>query len=154
MRFQTYWVLVVAIFLGGCVDSGRKTATIDDLYTREVRMPDGEKYRAEVATKQFDMAKGLMFRDKLDADRGMLFIYGEAGLYPVWTYQNKIPLDVIWMDQNRLIQEIVENVPPCGSASAKQCPQYGGKARSLYVLETNAGVAAKHKLKPGDRLDF
>ena len=117
-------------------------------------MPDGEKYRAEVATKQFDMAKGLMFRDKLDADRGMLFIYGEAGMYPVWTYQNKIPLDVIWMDQNRLIQEIVPNVPPCQSESAKKCPQYGGTARSLYVLETNAGVAAKHKLKPGDRLDF
>lgn len=153
MRFQTYWVLLVVAFLAACGD-GPKTATIDDLYTREVRMPDGEKYRAEVATKPFDMTKGLMFRDSLPADRGMLFIYGQAGRYPVWTYQNRIPIDVIWMDQNRLITEIVSGLQPCKSDSANKCPQSGGTFRSLFVLETNAGVAAKHNLKPGDRLDF
>lgn len=148
-----FWVLPVVSLLAGCVDQ-RKTASLEDLYARVIRMPSGARYTAEVVSKKFDMSRGLMFRDSLPPDRGMLFIYGQAGQYPVWTYQNRIPLDVIWMDQNRLITEIVLNVEPCQSDSAAKCPQYGGRFRSLFVLELNAGTAAKNNLKPGDRLDF
>ncbi len=153
MRLRTYLVLVVLVLLGGCGGTS-KTATMDDLYSRELRLPDGVKFRAEVATKPFEMARGLMFRDELPADRAMLFVYGKSGQYPVFTYQVRIPIDAIWMDQNRIINEIVPDIPPCKSTSARQCPQYGGTFRSLYVIEWNAGTAAKHKLKAGDRLDF
>ena len=153
MRKQTYWVLVVLSGLAGCIDQ-RKTATLEDLYTREVKMPDGVRYRAEVVTSKFDMSRGMMFRDSLAPDRGMLFIYGQAGRYPIWTYQNRFTLDGIWMDQNRLITEIISDIEPCKGESANKCPQYGGTFRSLFVLELNAGVAKKHNLKPGDRLDF
>lgn len=152
MRLQTYLVFLVLATAAGC--SGPKKATLDDLYSRPVRMPDGTVYTAEVVTKAFDMTRGLMFRDKLEADRGMLFVYNAAGNYPVWTYQTRIAIDTIWMDPNRLITEIVPNIEPCKSESARQCPQYGGKTRAMYVLEVNAGVAARHNLKPGDRLHF
>ena len=153
MRSQIYWVLVVLSGLAGCVDR-TKTATLEDLYTREVKMPDGARYRAEVVTGKFDMSRGMMFRDSLAPDRGMLFIHGEPGKYPYWMYQVRLPLDLIWIDQNRLITEIVPNVEPCKSESAVKCPQIGGNRRSLFILELNAGTAAKHNLKPGDRLDF
>jgi uncharacterized membrane protein (UPF0127 family) len=153
MRFQTYWVLVVVSFLAGCTGD-QKTATLDDLYTREIKLPDGARFRAEVVTKKFDMTRGMMFRDSLAPDRGMLFIHGEPGRYPYWIYQVRIPLDLIWLDHNRLVTEIVPNAPPCQSESASKCPQYGGNTRAVFVLELNAGLAAKHKLKPGDRLDF
>jgi len=153
MWSQTNWALVVLCILTGCGD-GSKTATLEDLYTREVKLPDGARFRAEVVTKKFDMTRGMMFRDSLAPDRGMLFVHGEPGLYDYWMYQVRIPLDLIWMDQNRLISEIVTNVPPCKSESASQCPKVGGNKRALYVLELNAGMAEKHKLKPGDRLDF
>jgi len=154
MRLQTKWVLLVAALLAGCGDDPKKTATRDDLYARVVKMPDGTKYRAEVVTSKFDMSRGMMFRDSLAADRGMLFIHGEPGLFPYWTYQVRIPLDMIWLDQNRLITEIVPNAEPCKMDSASKCPHFGGNKRSLYILELNAGAAAKHNLKPGDRLDF
>ena len=153
MRSQIYWVLVVLSGLAGCVDR-TKTATLEDLYTREVKMPDGARYRAEVVTGTFDMSRGMMFRDSLAPDRGMLFIHGEPGKYQYWMYQVRLPLDLIWIDQNRLITEIVPNVEPCKSESAAKCPQIGGNRRSLFILELNAGTAAKHSLKPGDRLDF
>lgn len=117
-------------------------------------MPDGTRYRAEVVTSKFDMSRGMMFRDSLAPDRGMLFIHGEPGKFPYWLYQVRLPLDLIWMDQNRLITEIVPNAEPCKSESAAKCPQFGGNRRSLFILELNAGTAAKHNLKPGDRLDF
>ena len=153
MRPQTYSVLVVLFFLAGCVNR-EKTATLEDLYTREVKFPDGARFRAEVVTSKFDMSRGMMFRDSLAPGHGMLFVHGEPGNYPYWMYQVRIPLDLIWLDQNRLITEIVPNVEPCKSESAAKCPQIGGARRSLIVLEFNAGVAEKHKLKPGDRLDF
>lgn len=153
MRSQTYWVLVVLSVLAGCVN-GEKTATREDLYTRQVKFPDGARFRAEVATTKFDMTRGMMFRDSLPPEQGMLFIHGEPGKYPYFLYQVRIPLDLIWLDQNRIVTEIVTNVDPCKSESAVKCPQIGGNRRSLFVLELNAGVADKHKLKPGDRLDF
>ena len=154
MWLQTKWVLLVAALLAACAGDPKKTATRDDLYTREVRMPDGTKYSAEVAIGRFDMTRGMMFRDSLAADRGMLFINGEPGLFPYWTYQVRIPLDMIWLDQNRIVTEIVSNAEPCKMESAAKCPHFGGHQRSLYILEFNAGTAARHKLKPGDRLDF
>ncbi|MFN0105275.1 MAG: DUF192 domain-containing protein [Bryobacteraceae bacterium] len=144
---------LVLSLLPGCIDR-QKTATRDDLYTREVRMPDGARYRAEVVTTKFDMSRGMMFRDSLPPDRGMLFVHGEPGMYRYWMYQVRIPLDLIWMDQNRLVTEIVANAQPCKSESASKCPEYGGRRRSLYVLELNALTAARHSLKLGDRLDF
>ena len=153
MQSQTFRTLLVFALLTGCADQ-KKTATLEDLYTRQIRMPDGATYRAEVVSKPFDMSRGLMFRDTLAPDRGMLFVYGTDGNYPAWTYQIRIPLDFIWLDQNRLITEIVPDAEPCKSSSASKCPQFGGKKRSLFVLEFNAGVAARHKLKLGDRLDF
>lgn len=146
-------MLLVLTLLAGCADS-QKTATRDDLYSRAVRMPDGTRYLAETVSKPFDMSRGLMFRDALPLDRGMLFIYGADGLYPAWTFQNRFPVDIIWLDLNRLITEIVPNAEPCKSEKASQCPSLGGTRRSLFVLELNAGLAAKHKLKPGDRIDF
>jgi len=153
MQSRSFWVLVVLSVLAGCVDQ-KKTATLEDLYTREVKLPDGARFRAEVVTSKFDMTRGMMFRDSLAPDRGMLFIHGEPGNYPYWMYQVRIPLDLIFMDQNRLIMEVVSNVEPCKSESAAKCPKFGGNRRSLFVLELNAGMAEKHKLKLGDRLDF
>ena len=153
MQSQTYWVVVVLSLLTGCVGA-EKTATLEDLYTREVKLPDGARFRAEVVTKKFDMSRGMMFRDSLAPDRGMLFVHGEPGKYQYWMYQVRIPLDLIWMDQNRLVSEIVTNVQPCKSESAVQCPKVGGNRRALFVLELNAGMADKHGLKLGDRLDF
>jgi uncharacterized membrane protein (UPF0127 family) len=100
-----------------------------------------------------DMMRGMMFRDSLEEDRGMLFIHGGAGNYPYYMYQVRIPLDIIWLDQNRSIVEISANTPPCTSA-ASECPRYGGKQTALFVLELAGGMAAKYNLHTGQRLEF
>ena len=69
-------------------------------------------------------------------------------------YQVKIPLDIIWLDRDLRIVEIARNVPPCPSTSARACPTYGGHAQALYVIEVNAGFAAKNGLREGERVDF
>jgi hypothetical protein len=139
--------------LGGCARE-RKTATLEDLYTREVRLPDGARFRVDVASKAFERTRGLMFRESLPPDRGMLFINPQPGKYPYFMYQVQFPIDIIWLDKNRLITEIAPDTPPCSETSASKCPTYGGNQPSLYVLELNAGMAAKHNLSVGDRVEF
>lgn len=135
--------------LAGC---GNKQA-IEEYYTQTVTLPNGKEIRAEVVIDRMDIMRGLMFRDSLAPDRGMLFVHGRPDKYTYWMYQVKIPLDIIWMDANRRIVEISANTPPCQTQASK-CPHYGGNENALFVLELAGGVAAKHGLQLGDQLTF
>jgi len=142
---------VLGCFLCAC---GDKPSTLDDLRTTEVTLPNGVKIRAEAMRQATDLMRGMMFRDSLAPDRGMLFFHQQEAPAPYYTFQVKIPLDIIWMDRDRRIVAIAANVPPCPAKSAADCPVYGGKMPTLFVLEVNAGFAAKNGLKIGDQLDF
>ncbi len=120
----------------------------------EVIFPNGTKILAEAARQEFELIRGLMYRDSLAANRGMVFFYPKEESHPHYMYHAKIPVDIIWMDRERHIVEMSPNTPPCTLPSARACPTYGGHQNSRYVLEVNAGVAAKNHLQLGDRLDF
>jgi hypothetical protein len=144
-------MVAMAAMLCGC---GEKPSTIDDLTSTEVTFPNGQKIRAEAMRQQSDLIRGMMFRESLPQDRGMLFFHMREVPTPYYTFQNKFPLDIVWMDHDHRIVEIARNVPPCPSTKAQDCPTYGGKFASLFVLEVNAGFAANHGLREGDRLEF
>ncbi len=122
--------------------------------TVPVTLPDGTVIRAELALTAEQQARGLMFRDDLAADAGMLFVSLDEQPRSFWMFHTLIPLDIIWMDSNRRIVEISQNTPPCRSERRDDCPSYGGSALSQYVLELAAGQAAAHHLKVGDQLRF
>ncbi len=148
-RSLLWFTLVLSLaILAGC---GEETVTMDTFNTRVVTLPDGFKIRAEVMVKPEDMMRGMMFRDSLAEDHGMLFLHGEPGKYPYWMYQVRIPLDIIWMDRNGRIVEMSPNTPPC-KTNANACPNYGGNETALMVLELAAGSIEKHKLHLGARL--
>ncbi|MCS7315386.1 MAG: DUF192 domain-containing protein [Bryobacterales bacterium] len=145
---------VVALLLALCGAGCRRSATVlDERNTRTVVLPGGQKIRVEVMTHPTDMMRGMMFRDSLEPDRGMLFIHGSPGNYPYWMYQVRIPLDIIWLDERRRIVEIYANAPPCRT-KASECPSYGGNQKALYVLELAGGMAEKYGLRIGDVLVF
>jgi uncharacterized membrane protein (UPF0127 family) len=145
----TLW-LSVLFFAVGC---GEKPTTLEEYYTRVVTLPNGKQIRAEVMAHPTDMMRGMMFRDSLAADRGMLFMHDRVGNYTYWMYQVRIPLDIIWLDSTRRIVEISADTPPCESA-ASECPHYGGNERAQFVLELAGGMAEKYGLKLGDTLRF
>jgi len=109
---------------------------------------------AETMLQEIDQMRGMMFRDSLAKDRGMLFVHRAEGNYPYWMYQVRIPLDIIWMDHQRRIVEISANTPPCPSKSARQCPNFGGHEKARYVLELAGGGAALYGLRTGDVVSF
>ena len=134
---------------------GEKPTTMRDLNAAEVTLPNGTKILAESMRERVDMVRGLMFRDSLAADRGVLFFHGGDNHFPYFTYQYKIPVDIVWLDHDERIVEIVPNVPPCPpGTAASACPAYGGHQNARYVLQVNAGFVAKNGLMVGERLDF
>lgn len=116
-----------------------------------VVLPDGAAIQVELATDDATRAQGLMYRDHLAEDRGMLFFFPESGEYPFWMKNTLIPLDMIWIDEQRRIAHVSSNVPLC---KADPCPNYPPNATAKYVLELAAGVAAKHHLANGQALRF
>ena len=116
-----------------------------------VVFPDGTAVAVEVAADDDTRQQGLMYRDRLPDDRGMIFIFSRTGDYPFWMKDTLIPLDMIWIDDQRRIVHIARNVPPC---KADPCPSYPPNAQATYVLEVAGGGAARHHLREGDILRF
>ncbi len=141
----------LTLLLSAC---GDKTAGEDPLRIRVVSFPNGKSVRAETMVQSQDLMRGMMFRDSLAPDRGMLFFHPKAGKYKYFMYQVRIPLDIVWLDRSRQIVEMEANAPPCPSTTASQCPLYGGNFDSSYVLELGGGMAAKYNLRVGDTLTF
>jgi hypothetical protein len=117
----------------------------------QIVLPDGSAVTVEIAADEDTRQQGLMFRDRLADDRGMIFLFPSTGEYPFWMKNTLIPLDMIWIDESHRIAHITPDVPPC---KADPCPSYPPNAQARYVLELAAGVAAKHHLKDGDVLRF
>ena len=143
-------VLLLCLCLSAC---SNEATTVDDYNARIVTLPDGTTVKAEVMMHPTDMARGMMFRDSFPEGRGMLFIHSTPAQYSYYMFQVKIPLDIVWMDQNRRVVEMHENVPPC-TAKATECPTYGGNKTASYVLELPAGYARKHGIREDAVLQF
>ncbi len=113
--------------------------------------PDGTQVRLELALTDDERATGLMFRDNLPPDRGMLFIFDDDGLVPFWMKNTFIPLDLIWISAAGEVVDVRADAEPC---RADPCPNYEPSKPGRAVLEVNAGFAAAHGVRPGVVLRF
>jgi uncharacterized protein len=102
----------------------------------------------EIADTDFLRQQGLMFRDKLDWDKGMLFINEKSGIHSFWMKNTLIPLDVIWIDERMQIVHIA-SAAPC---TKDPCRTYNPGVSSKYVVEVNQGYSLKHNLSIGDKV--
>jgi len=117
----------------------------------KIYVPDGRAITVELAITEAERAQGLMFREKIAVDQGMLFCFEMEELHAFWMKNTLIPLDMIWLDKDRRIVHIERNVPPC---KTDPCPSYPPKRPGSYVLELGGGGADYYKLKLFDRLEF
>ncbi|MBU2592038.1 MAG: DUF192 domain-containing protein [Patescibacteria group bacterium] len=101
-------------------------------------------FSVEVADDAAKRAKGLMFRDKLPKDEGMIFVFQDQKDRVFWMKNTKISLDMIFINRDGEIVGLLKSTRP---ESAR--PLSVG-ADSSYVLEINAGLVDKYDIKEGD----
>ena len=125
---------------------GPATAEAGALEPLEVQTAGGaRRFRVELADDDAERQRGLMFRESLAADRGMLFDFGSAAPRSFWMKNTLAPLDIIFIGEDGRVQNVGAGIP----FSEAPVPS-AGSAR--YVLEINAGLAAKLGVQPGDKV--
>jgi uncharacterized membrane protein (UPF0127 family) len=96
--------------------------------------------------------KGLVIKDQLKENEGMLFVYQLPAKYTFSMRGMKFPIDIIWLDNARKVIHIEHSLEPCPSDI--DCPKFIPSTAALYVLETIAGFSNRHDVKIGTQIDF
>jgi uncharacterized membrane protein (UPF0127 family) len=110
---------------------------------------NGNSIKAEIARTESEQARGLMYRQNLDTNSGMLFIYEDEAQRTFWMKNTYVPLDIIFIDKDKKVVSISSNTKPNQTDEL-----YYSKGKSQYVLELNSGKAEELKLKPGNEITF
>ena len=107
----------------------------------------GREISVEIADEPDEQVQGLSGREGLPENEGMLFVFERPGFYKFWMKGMRFALDLVWIGADWKIVGVSRNVLPESYPGAILPP-----ARAQYVLELDAGLAAKYGLKPGDNV--
>ena len=111
----------------------------------------GKRFSVEIADSREEQALGLMFRDSMPDDHGMVFLFPGEAMRSFWMKNCRIPLDIFYFDEDLKLVSVSENAPPCRT---QRCPSYPSTGPAKYVLELNAGKAAELGVQAGDALEL
>jgi len=114
--------------------------------TTQIRI-GGVEITVEIADNADLRQQGLMRRDSLTEDHGMLFVYGTAQVRSFWMRNTRIPLDIAFIDANGVIVNIEQMEPQSDQ-------NYYSKGPMMYALEMDQGWFEANGVGPGDRLEF
>jgi uncharacterized protein len=129
----------------GCQPKGADTAPFS-LKTLELRILNAN-LNAEVADSPQTSENGLMFRDSLPEDRGMLFVFEQPKTASFWMKNTKIPLSIAYIDSTGKILEIKSLKPLDETAVPSASDQVA------FALEVNQGWFGRHGISPGAQID-
>ena len=102
----------------------------------------------EIADNDYETQTGLMYRTKLGTNHGMLFIFPDEDFRSFYMKNTKIPLDIIYIDEAKIIVSIQKNAKPFDETSLPS------DTPAKYVLEVNGGLSDEWQLEVGDRIDY
>ena len=135
--------LALSVFLSCGLTANRKFV--------QVFFPAGQVVTAELAVSDSERALGLMFRETMNLDQGMLFIFEAEARHSFWMKNMVMSIDILWLNRAKQIVHIEERVPPC---KEDPCPSYAAGVPALYVLELKAGSVSEFGLKLSDKINF
>jgi len=145
---KKYFILLVVALLV-VVFVMNEDRVVQELSIKEVCFEDN-CFKVEIADSKEERALGLMNRQELCNECGMLFVYEKKGDYKFWMKNTLIPLDIIWLDSDLKVIHVAD-AKPCVT---EQCELYGPEIESLYILEINSEISGEISLEKGSSLEF
>ncbi|NLR95936.1 DUF192 domain-containing protein [Rhizobium sp. P38BS-XIX] len=146
---------VMALFLVGATASSPFAAQTTsqqsmafDSESLSIASPKGQthKFTVELALTPPQLEYGLMYRDKMPADHGMLFDFGTSRPVMMWMKNTKLSLDMLFLDKSGVVTHIQENAVPYSEAIISS------NGSVAYVIELNGGIVKKLGLSVGDKV--
>lgn len=142
--FVCFFVFAAAFLIG--TDVAAETDT-SDLMPLSIHTKAGVKsFQVELADTPETRQRGLMFREKLASDRGMLFDYHKPRMVFMWMKNTLIPLDMLFLSETGIIVTIETNTVP------HSLETISSKIPVRAVLELKAGIVEKFDIQVGDRV--
>ncbi|MBI1829106.1 MAG: DUF192 domain-containing protein [Thaumarchaeota archaeon] len=110
----------------------------------------------QIAETDSQKTRGLMFQKQLQYDQGMIFVFNNEQIVPIWMLNMQFPLDIIWFDSSGNVVHIAKNVAPCKSAieTATCTVDNGAGKNAKYVLEVTAGFVDKFNITENSKLQI
>ena len=151
------WLVVALLTLSGCKDDEKKVVKTEPItFTKEGELTIFKeqsdsvlvKYNIEIAESDYETQTGLMYRESMELDQGMFFIFPDVLFHSFYMKNTKIPLDLIFIDDKLRIASFKENAQPMDETGLSS------EVPVQYVLELNAGQRKKYSLEVGDRIAF
>jgi hypothetical protein len=150
---STFFSVCFMTFIGSLFFS-RPISNAADGGLVHIQTPSGIIIDAEIADTPLKRSVGLMYRDHLKKDHGMLFFFSQPQAWSFWMKNTKIALDLIWLDAKKRVTHIERNVPIC-TKTDDSCPQYRPNSDdAMYVLEIAGGTVDGYKIEKGIKLPF
>jgi uncharacterized protein len=152
--YTTFYVLVgliATIFIFSFLfetQTPEERVTEHEYQVAEIRLSDALIY-ADVADTDEKRITGLSYRESLDRDKGMLFVFDEIGKHGIWMKEMNFPIDILWIGDDNRIVSIVENASPESYFSSPPTV-FRPAENSRFVLELNSGFVAERSVKVGD----
>ncbi len=141
MRALLILVILLAATLGGFYTFSNPSQPVLHLQDKVIFLL--------ITDSPIERAKGLGGRKSLPEDTAMIFVFDAPGIQGFWMKGMEFPIDIIWIDGEKRIVNIEENISPDSYPKV-----FSPEQKSLYVLEANAGFAGENNLKVGDHLNF
>jgi hypothetical protein len=102
----------------------------------------------EIADNEYETQTGLMYRGKLETNQGMLFIFPDSQMRSFYMKNTKIPLDILYINESKVIVSVQKNAKPFDETSLPS------ETPAKYVLEIYGSLFDEWQLNEGDRIDF
>jgi len=160
MKTQIFFGIFLILALvthSGCKDDQKKVVKTEPItFTKEGELTIYKaqsdslivKYNIEIAESDYETQTGLMYRESMELDQGMFFIFPDVLFHSFYMKNTKIPLDLIFIDEELRIASYKENAQPLDETGLSS------EVPVQYVLELNAGQCKQYSLAIGDRIAF
>jgi uncharacterized membrane protein (UPF0127 family) len=147
-------VIFCALGIAGSLFGEMPAGRAADTGLVSIQTPSGTTIHAEIADTPLKRSVGLMYRDHLKKDHGMLFFFSQPQAWSFWMKNTKLALDLIWLNPKKQVIHIERNVPIC-TKTDDSCPQYRPNSDdATYVLEIAGGTVDGYKIEKGTKLLF